>query len=296
MIEPADRVTGPITVELLLQQVALEEQVRRAALLSPSPVPLIAELVMREGEGGVRDRVRHLLEHAGSMLCDGVARRVVARVVRGARGAAEDRGLLRGLDVLGAGEQATRRNAVLDEGEVVDCGRRTRSARSADPARRSSPGRRTRRHPNRSGPSVPNASPSPSYTKRTGFGEPTMSKLRFAAMSLHLPSSSAGRRSSRSRCRPSSSPLQNAKRMRLVGSIPSRPSAARSRGSRRVPDPLSLMPGPSVTLSRCAPDEHGAVARPPRVGEHVERLDRRRGSRAATRISGPAVAGQRPHR
>ena len=32
MIEPADRVTGPITVELLLQLVALEQEVSRAAL------------------------------------------------------------------------------------------------------------------------------------------------------------------------------------------------------------------------------------------------------------------------
>ena len=48
-----------------------------------------------------------------------VAGQVVARVELLAGGAAPDRLLLGGLDLLGAGEQATRRDAVVDERLVV---------------------------------------------------------------------------------------------------------------------------------------------------------------------------------
>ena len=67
----------------------------------------------------MRDGVGHLVERRVAQVVDGVAGLVVARVVGDAGGAAVDRRLLSGLDALGAGEQATGGDAVVDEGEVV---------------------------------------------------------------------------------------------------------------------------------------------------------------------------------
>ena len=91
-----------------------------AAVVSAVAVTVTA-LGLRLGgsEGGVRDRIRHLLEHDRVDVGGGVAGRVVARVIRLASSAAEDGGLLRRLDALGAGEQPACRNARLDEREVV---------------------------------------------------------------------------------------------------------------------------------------------------------------------------------
>src|SRR3954454_21031165 len=53
----------------------------------------------------VRDRVRHLPEHLLVVVVEGVAGLLVAGVVRRPGGPAVDRGLLRRLELLGAGEQ-----------------------------------------------------------------------------------------------------------------------------------------------------------------------------------------------
>ena len=111
--------------------------------------------------------------------------------------------------------------------------------------------------------------------------------------------------------RPSSSPLQNAKRTRFSGSMPS--SAICSAVSRivAVPEPLSLMPGPSRDRVEVAADDDGAVGATGRgVGEEVlggDLLDRRsrrlrRSSRpgvvahSAPRANGALTTGMRAHR
>ena len=58
-------------------------------------------------------------ERVGGEVVDGVAGLVVVDVVRDARLAAEPRGLLLRLEGLGAGEEAARGDAVVDEGAVV---------------------------------------------------------------------------------------------------------------------------------------------------------------------------------
>ena len=63
----------------------------------------------RERQRGVGDRIGHLLEYNEVDVVDGVARLVVARVKRRARGTAEDGSLLGGLRILRAGEQSTGR-------------------------------------------------------------------------------------------------------------------------------------------------------------------------------------------
>ena len=78
-----------------------------------------------------------------------------------------------------------------------------------------------------------------------------MSKFRYATMAWSESSFCCWTQCSEPKS-PSSSPVQNAKRtVRGVGPR----SASRSASSRMVmvPDPLSLMPGPSMTESRCPP-------------------------------------------
>src|SRR5690554_4462326 len=89
----------------------------------PLPVALVlaVERCLRVGEGhrGVRDRIRHLLQHLGAHVGRSVAGLVVAGVECLASGSAVDGCLLLGLDSLGAREEATGRNARVDEPEVV---------------------------------------------------------------------------------------------------------------------------------------------------------------------------------
>ena len=76
----------------------------------------------------VGDGVAHLSQRLQRQIVDVVAGLVVAGVVGDARPTAVGSGLGRGLDPLGAGEQAARRNADVDEraivGAAVEGGRR----------------------------------------------------------------------------------------------------------------------------------------------------------------------------
>ena len=74
---------------------------------------------VREGQHRERDQVAVDLERVQVDVLEGVARLVVARVELLAGGAAPDRLLLLGLDLLGAGEEAARRDAGQDERLVV---------------------------------------------------------------------------------------------------------------------------------------------------------------------------------
>src|SRR4029453_3773913 len=86
----------------------------------PRPSALVDHLASRRVQvDRVRDRVGVQVQGVGTEVVDGVAVRVVAGVERLSGGATPLGGLLRSLDDLGAGEQATGRHAVVDERLVV---------------------------------------------------------------------------------------------------------------------------------------------------------------------------------
>jgi hypothetical protein len=93
---------------------------------------------------------------------------------------------------------------------------------------------------------------SPSYTNRTKFGEPTMSKFSIALMrASHAADSEATY--AREPSRPNSSAPYHMYRTVLRGWMP---RCAMTRASSRIiadPEALSLMLGPWGTESRCVP-------------------------------------------
>ena len=80
-----------------------------------------------------------------------------------------------------------------------------------------------------------------------------MSKFRFASMSSISPDSIRSATYAVEPTRPASSAPHHAKRIRLRGCAPSLAISSAISISVPEPEPLSLMPGPSSTLSRCAP-------------------------------------------
>ena len=222
-------------------------------------------LRLRQRDRRVRRRVAHLVERGVVEVADVVAAEVVARVVRLPGRAAVDRGLLCRLDPLGAGEQAARRDAGVDERPVVrsaverrrlrreplarevveeeplDLGRRLQAPRPR--AARSPTGRRRRR----------SARSSASRPCRSS-ASPRSCRARTAAGCRRRPPSPS---------RPCSSAPNQMKRTLLRG-FTLRICSAISRIVAE-PEPLSLMPGPTPTLSRCAPTTMTLSGSPSRV-------------------------------
>ena len=117
---------------------------------------------------------------------------VVTRVVRLAGHAAVDRRLLRGLDALRAGEQATRRDAGEDERAVVGAAVERRSAPSRVPGARNSPGTASSIVADPAGPARPAAQSDSRRRTRTARSSASR-PCRSSAIAAILSRSACGR-------------------------------------------------------------------------------------------------------
>ena len=224
-----------------------------AGAIGPDRHAVAATLVLGVEPDRVGDSAAVDVERRTVDVIEGIGLLVVVRVERLVGFTSPNASLRNGLVVLGAREQPARRNAGLGEGVVVGppveagvlgllaCGLEVRHQRPLDT-------RRTLGHAWSAVVGRRRGLVAVVGEVARGLAKPSMSKFRYRPMSLSASTSRVLMYSSEP-TRPSSSAPQKANLTAFLtgGELPSWTAVSRMAAA---PEPLSLMPGPSGTLSR----------------------------------------------